>query len=227
MIGFSDNNSGGMVYSGPTTLMTAAKAASIAGQNAAANNQALQLANAISNQNGIIDLTALGDIELYSKPTSTLITTLGKNASNAAADVDNYVFNTDVFNKSYLAGTLTESTQAAYNDGFAGRNIQQHLRNENFGRGLCTERLTFTCYNAAGDQDSTIIQTLNFTPLTYSAVTGKQVPLPVDVSEAIRNTQFQNGIVTVDVNIWLNSMSQLYWFTPSGAKITCNIKWKA
>jgi hypothetical protein len=229
MIGFSDNNSGGMVYTGPTTLMTAAKAASIAGQNAAANNQALQLANAISNQNGIIDLrTNMGPIELYNKPTSTIITAVGKNAANANAAVTTYAFNNDVFNQSVLASDgTTASTQATYNDGFSGRNIQQHLRNENFGRGLCTSAITFTCFNSAGDQDPTILQQLNFTPLTYAVIGGRQVPMPIDVSSAIRNTQFQSGILTVLVEIWLNSMSQLSWSTPSGATITANIEWKA
>lgn len=192
------------------------------------NPQAAVIANAISNNNGVIDLRdGMGPIELYSAPTSTLVTTKGRNTGNSAdADITAYVFNNDAFKVNVLQSDgSTASLPAAYNDGFSGKNIGRHVQFENAGRGLMLNRITFTAINAAGDQDITILLGLDLAVLTYTVINGRMVPKVLDISEAIRNTQFQDGILTVLVEAWVCSLTQLSWNVPAGGTVTANIAW--
>lgn len=192
------------------------------------SNLSAMMALAANKQNGIIDLReSSGPIELYDKPKSTLLTTYGRNAAdNANLAVLAYAFNEDTYNVSQdAANPATASKATAYNDGFNGKNINRHIELANNGRGLKMVDITFTALNAAGDQDPTILQQLDFTITTYTVVGGRLMPKVLDVSSAIRNTQFQSGILTLLVEAWINGVTQLAWNVPAGATVSANITW--
>lgn len=160
-------------------------------------------------------------IELCDNPTNSTITFKGRNAANNAdAAVNAYAINADALNAS-------DGFVPTYDDGFSGKLINKHLAVRNLGRGLKVKSITFIALNSAGSQDSTVLQALNFNIVTYTVKGGTIVPKPIDLSAAIRNTQFQSGILTLEFpnGLWLNAVSQLKAYITSGATVTATIEW--
>ncbi len=196
-----------------------------------ANMLAAMMALAANKQSGIIDLRDGEVVELYDKPKSTLVTSYGRNAADDAdLAVNAYAFNTSIFNKTIGADGVTAALPEDYNDGTfqgkTGMNINQHINFGNAGRGLKLKQITFTGINAAGNQDPTVLEALAFTIQTYTSIAGKVKPKVYDISEAIRNTQYQSGILTLLIDAWVSSVVQLTWYVAAGATVTANISWE-
>ena len=159
-------------------------------------------------------------IELFDKPDTTTIVIEGRNAANDA-DAKNtaYIFNKDI-------GTATSGKLETYDDGNLGKLIQRHIVNSNYGRGLKTKRITFTGVNADGNQDKTVLQQAAFAAVAYTTNEGRQIPAVANIAKALRNTQFQSGTLTVDAEIWINSITQLSAVAPAGCTLTILIEWE-
>lgn len=197
-----------------------------AGSSIVPSNQAMQVAQAISQTNGIIDLRGSMPIELYDKPTTSLLTSKGRNAAdNANGEVQAYAFNEDAYNVSELTADGAAGYLVTYNDGFTGKNLRRHICFDNAGRGLAYNQLTITAKDSNGDQDVTLIENMQLTILTYTVIGGREKPVVVDLASAIRNTQFQSGIVTILLDGWVNSQTQFSWIVGSGATITVLVNW--
>jgi hypothetical protein len=195
-----------------------------------ANILAGMMALAANKQSGIIDLRNGEVIELYDKPRSTLITSVGKKASDSSAlAVSAFAFNTSVYNKTIGQDGTTAAISETYNDGIfqgvSGNNINQHINFANAGRGLQMKQVTFTGVNSDGQQDITVLEAMEFTIQSYTSIGGKTLPKVYDISEAIRNTQYQSGILTLLIDAWISSVTQLNWQVPAGATVTANITW--
>jgi len=187
---------------------------------------AATVAAAIAQSNGVIDLRdGTGQPkEYYSKPTSTLITTKGRNAAdNADGEVQAYVFNADVFNTSVLTAGGA-GFEPLYNDGFDGKNINRHILCDNGGRGLRFSQITFIG-KVDNTQDITVLQALNLQIQTYNVIGGAPKGDTFDVASAIRNTQFQSGILTILLDAWVNAETQVTWIVSSAATVTANFQW--
>lgn len=180
----------------------------------------VNLANAFQASQGVYRVSDK-TIELFDTPTTNTITMYGRNsADNADANNTVYALNTVDLNKA-------TGKAAAYDDGFAGLLIDKHLTVSNLGRGLLVKAITFIGLNAVGSQDATVLQQLNFNIVTYTVKGGTVVPKPIDLSSAIRNTQFQSGTLTLEFpnGLWLNTASQIKAYVVSGATVTATIEW--
>lgn len=189
-------------------------------QNMSSSAALIAQAVAASNQaNGIVDL-GLKDVELYDKPDTTTIVIQGRNAADSA-DVKNtaYIFNKDI-------GTATTGKLETYDDGNAGKLIQRHIVNANYGRGLKIKQITFTGVNADGAQDKTVLQQSAFAAIGYTTNEGRQIPSVTNIAKALRNTQFQSGTLTVKAPIWINAATQLSAVAPAGCTLTLLIEWE-
>jgi len=196
-----------------------------------ANAAATTLANALNQQSGIIDLSQGRQFELYVKPTSTVVTTYGLAVDGTTPGQSiSYIFNEAIYKTSVLSADGTSaSKQPTYNDGtfhnVTGGNINRHILCDNLGRGLNFKLITFVGIDGSGNQDITILQNMNLTVQTYNTQGGSPVPQTFDVSSAIRNTQFQSGILTVALDVWVNAETQMVWTTAAGATITATFIW--
>ena len=196
-----------------------------------ANAAATTLANALNQQSGIIDLSQGRQFELYVKPTSTVVTTYGLAVDGTTPGQSiSYIFNEAIYKTSVLSADGTSaSKQPTYNDGtfhgVTGGNINRHILCDNLGRGLNFKLITFVGIDGSGNQDITILQNMNLTVQTYNTQGGSSVPQTFDVSSAIRNTQFQSGILTVALDVWVNAETQMVWTTAAGATITATFIW--
>lgn len=188
-------------------------------QNLPASKQVDALANAIADKSGVSDLSNK-TIELYDKPDTTTITLEGRNAADSA-DANNtaYFFNKDI-------GVATTGKLETYDDGNLGKLIQRHIVNANRGRGMHIRRITFTGINAEGNQDPTVLQRANFGLQAYTTQGGRPIPSVLNIAKALRNTQNQSGQVTVDVDIWINAITQGTAFCPAGCTLTLLIEWE-
>lgn len=186
----------------------------------AAPKAEMNLANAFQASQGVYRVGE-ASIEMFDKPTTNTITFKGRNAADAANEaVTAHALNVDALNGS--TGYVP-----TYDDGFTGKLINRHLAVTNLGRGLRVKSITFIALNAAGSQDATVLQQLNFQVVSYTVKGGTVIPKPIDLSAAIRNTQFQSGTLTLDFpnGLWLNTASQLKAYIASGATVTASIEW--
>lgn len=180
----------------------------------------MNLASAFQASQGVY---RVGDptIELCDNPTNSTITFKGRNAAdNTNAAVNAYALNVDALNTS-------DGYVPTYDDGFTGKLINRQLAIRNLGRGLKVKSITFIGLNSAGSQDATVLQSLNLNFVTYTVKGGTIVPKPIDLSAAIRNTQFQSGILTLEFpnGLWLNAVTQIKAYITSGATVTATIEW--
>ncbi|MDF2449409.1 MAG: hypothetical protein K0R26_1913 [Bacteroidota bacterium] len=179
----------------------------------------VSVADAINNKSGVYQYPQDATIEKFGKPKSTLITSRGRNAANDAnAENTVYAFNTADFN-------VSTGLVPTFNDGFGGKNINKYVNIANAGRGLRGKSITFTAVDADGNQSLSALEGLEFAILSYSATGGRELPEVLDLSEAIRNTQVQQGVLTIAVDFWVNGVTQLSWVVPAGFTVTANISW--
>lgn len=180
----------------------------------------LNIANAFQQSQGVY---RVGDptIELCDNPTNSTITFKGRNAAdNANAAVNAYALNVDALNTS-------DGFVPTYDDGFTGKLINRQIAVRNLGRGLKVKSITFVALNSGGSQDASVLQALALSFVTYTVKSGIIVPKPIDLSAAIRNTQFQSGILTLEFpnGLWLNAVTQIKAYITSGATVTATIEW--
>lgn len=180
----------------------------------------MNLASAFQTSQGVY---RVGDptIELCDNPTNSTITFKGRNAEDSSNQaVTAYALNVEALNAS--SGFVP-----TYDDGFQGKLINRQIAIRNLGRGLKVKTITFIGLNSGGSQDATVLQALNLNFVTYTVKGGTIVPKPIDLSAAIRNTQFQSGILTLEFpnGLWLNAVTQFKAYITSGATVTATIEW--
>lgn len=185
------------------------------------------LANAIQNQSGVVDIRS-GEAPVYIMPLpkSSNYTIANSNASGAE-EVTVWVFNEDV-----LKNTLTDNVIASgkepvisYNDGFSGKLISQLIKFARGGRGMRVREITITGKNASGVQDDAAISSMDLAVQGYQAIRGTAVPQNYDLTEALRNTQFKDGMVTVKVDFFINCVNQIVFTCPKGYSYDLNFVW--
>lgn len=196
----------------------------VAQNNAPAN----QLANAIQNNAGIIDIRTGAVVdELYPLPDSTTFSVDASSAANSTA-IKVWVFNEDV-----LKSTIEDNTYVgapnkptlSYNDGFDGRLINGLIKNFRNGRGMRISEITVIGKDASDVQQDSAIMDMDLRLVAYNATRGSEQSKPYDLSEALRNTQFKDGMVTVKVDLMINAVSQLEFYCPLGYAYELRVKW--
>jgi len=176
------------------------------------------VAAAINQQSGIQNLSNGVVYDIYTIPTSLIYTVTSTNAGVAKTV---YAFNNDVLNAAVTTNdSAANSIVNTYGDGFLGRIYNQYLKTANGGRGIKMLGFTINATNftsGVGAPSALITLALN---LISANGQGSIIPIPFDLSEALRNTQYVSGMLTVKKEFYFNALSQLQMYLPINTSLT-------
>ena len=191
---------------------------------------AASLAKDIQNNAGKIDISEGMVIELWPVAKTTKVNVTNPNTAKSA-DVTVYVFNENTLKNTFSDNVYPDGAAdidkptVAYNDGFKGNFIKELIHGSNQGRGLKCVELTIIGKDASGVQSDEAILALDAALQSYNPVRGTAMPLNVDFGEAIRNSAFKDGFVTVAIEFWVNRVSQFTFPCPKGYSYELKFKW--
>lgn len=176
---------------------------------AATNTSANAIANAIQQNAGITNLSGGVTYNVYPIP-ATFTWSVSSNNGGGAASTTVYGFNNNVLNAAVTTnGSGAASIVNAYGDGFTGKVYEQFARSANNGQGVMIKGMTIQATNyTTGAQVTAPFSTMNMTIITTNGY-GPTVPVSIDWNEALRNTQYQSGILTIFKPWYLNSLTQI------------------
>lgn len=193
-------------------------------------NAMKQLGNAIANgiaqgNSNIFNLNMPGKpvYDVLPNPASMNFT-VSSLAGSGAESKTIYIFNEDVFNENLTDnGSGADSIITSYGDGFNGHWYNQAFKTygpntSNGNKGVRTYGWTVQCFTiSTGNQNSSIFSSMNFTWNPYNGY-GKPLAETMDFSQAIRNTQFQDGILTFAFDGYISSIGQYSLELPPDTK---------
>lgn len=170
--------------------------------------------SAIKSAQGVVNLSNGVIYNVFTIPTSFTVTNQSI-AGSSAVTVTQYLFNNSVMTAAVTTnGSAANSIVNMYGDGFSGRIYDAYLKSANNGFGIKMNGFTVICtQNSTGDQTSTPFNTLNMNLIAANGQ-GSVIPIPFDVNEAVRNTQYQVGTLTVNKEFFLSSLTQLSFQLP-------------
>ena len=135
-----------------------------------------------------------------------------------------YIFNEDVYNANLTDnGHGANSIVTTYGDGFNGHWYNNALKSYGSNSGAGNQGIRIYGFTvqfftiSTGNQNSSIFSTLNFTWAPYNGY-GAPKSVTMDFNQAIRNTQFQDGILTFQMDMFLNAMGQFSMSLPPDTK---------
>lgn len=187
-------------------------------QNLNANAFAAVLANGIAaginaNNVSVFDLGALSNVS-DSNPLNPYIYTLpslswkaSSIAGTSAADAQMYIFNEDRYivnptNNGHGAESISDS----YGDGFGSAWYNSLFQTT---PGFMIYGFTVAMSTiSTGVQNPEGLALLNLSWLNYNGYGGKSVPTEIPLGVAVRNTQFQDGILTVKFPMYITNQGQ-------------------
>lgn len=164
---------------------------------------------------GVVNVSGGKIYDIYTVPPVLNFTTASNNGGGAGT-VTQYIFNTSVLNPAVTTnGSGAGSITNTYGDGFSGRVYDSLLSNANGGSGVFIKGFTIqSTTTSTGAQISTPFNTLQMN-IQNANGQGGSTPVPVDVTAAIRNNQFQVGILTVVFPFTLNGLNQISLSLPA------------
>lgn len=177
------------------------------------------IAQAIQANAGITNLTNGVVYNVFPIPATFTWTVYSNNATGAVATTV-YGFNNNVMNAAVTTnGSGAASIVNTYGDGFSGKIYENYARSANNGQGVYIKGMTVQSTNyTSGAQTSTPFSTMNLTIITTNGY-GASVPVSIDFNEALRNTQYQVGILTIMKAFYLNSLTQLQLSLPANTQL--------
>lgn len=187
-------------------------------QNAETSVQSL--VSAISQAQGVVNIGAGQSIQGVKVPTSLTVSITSGEAANAVATTLNLfndaVFGNQVTNNGSGANTIT------YNWGdntSNGKYYTELCRLMNNGMGIGIRGFNIACTFLNGTSNQQFFSTANVTTL-LNTLRGNFIPREVSVEDAVRNTAFNSGLLTVVQPIMLNTLMQLTLEIPVGNIVT-------
>lgn len=161
---------------------------------------------------GVSNLSNGITYEIFTIPTSLTFTT-ASNGAGGGTTVTQNTFNNSILGQAVTTnGSATASIVNTYGDGANGLVYEQLFRSANGGRGVLILGFTIVA-TVGGSQSSTPFNTLSLT-LNSSNGQGSLIPVNIDLTEAIRNTQFLSGTLTVSKSFYMNGIEQLRYNLP-------------
>lgn len=164
--------------------------------------QALQQAQGVQNlSNGVV-------YNIFTMPTSFTATIYSNNGGGAATTTV-YLFNAGILNSAVTTnGSGAASIATTYGDGFSGNVYNQYFRSANNGMGVKFVGFTVIATNyTTGAQTASPLTTLSMNLINANGQ-GGTIPIPFDLSEALRNTQYQSGTLSVLKSWYQNGLNQ-------------------
>lgn len=196
-------------------LKTGTMQAQMTGLPNSVKSQAEALATAIQNQQGLSQINTGQIMDAYPMP-SSLTTTFSSNNGGGAGTVSMYAFNNSFLTDNPTNnGSGAASVSTTYGDGFSGRVYEQYAKTANMTKGLLITGLTIIATNyTTGAQTSVPFNSINMSLLVQNGF-GQTLPFPIRLNEAVRNTQYQTGILTPMVPFYVNCLSQVQLSLPA------------
>ncbi len=167
------------------------------------------------NGSGVINLNAAGVIyDMFTIPTSLTFSSSSASGGSAAT-ITQYIFNDTVMSPLVTDnGSGANSVTNTYGDGYSGRIYTQLLRSAKNAKGVRIKGFTLQITTAStGAQNASALNTMQM-QILYANGQGGATPVPINVSEALRNVQQQVGIFTVVKEFYLNAVSQISYSNP-------------
>jgi hypothetical protein len=180
------------------------------------------LGTAITNANkqntqGIFDLRngVVNDMPL---PPAVKFTSASNNAADAET-VTQYIFNNNSFTALVTDnGSGASSITNAYSDGFSGKWNEQAMRSYAGGQGLRVYGFNVQ-YTIAGVANPSALVGANMAWTVYNGY-NKSIPYDLDFSQALRNTQYNAGLLTFQWDAFLSSVGQFQIEVPANNTLT-------
>jgi hypothetical protein len=162
-----------------------------------------------NNTAGIVNLSGGKVYDIFTIPPVMTFSTVS-NAGTGAATVTQYIFNGTTMSAAVTTnGSGAASIVNTYGDGYTGKVYDAAITSWNQGRGVRIKGFTIqSTTTSTGAQTATPFATLQMQILNANAQ-GGATPVPVDVTAAQRNTQFQVGTLTVISEFYLNTLNQV------------------
>lgn len=185
-------------------------------------------ASQLQNNQGVYQYIkgATGAVELYTPALSTNYTVTNSNVADATS-ITAYMFNNNFFNTTPdSSGTGAGNTVTkTYDDGWNGKLIERTLAVANYGRGLRARFINIIATDASGNQSPVALSGCQLTLQSYTGNNGKPNPFPIPLSQAIRNTMYQSGTLTIELDMWVNAISQISFVVPKGCTLSVTVDW--
>ncbi len=177
-------------------------------------NIAAQVAQAVNANQGIINLSKGVMYNVYPMPTS-LTYSVSSNNGGGAASTTVYGFNNGTLNPAVTTnGSGAASIVNTFGDGLSGRQYANLALSANAGMGIKILGFTIQASNyTSGVATPSAFSTLNLTVITQNGY-GATVPQTIDLNQALRNTQYNSGMLTLVYGFYLNSLTQLQMVLP-------------
>ncbi len=180
------------------------------------------IAQTIAANQGVINLSKGITYDVYLIPTSLTYSVTSTNAG--AANTTIFAFNNNVLNAlvTVNSGGVAASIVNTFGDGFSGKVYEQYFRSANQGKGIKIIGFTLQITTLAGVATPAAFSTLAMTILSTNGY-GQNVPVSIDMNQALRNTQFNSGMLTLAYNFYLNSLTQISMSLPINTSLTLTL----
>ena len=174
-----------------------------------------QFAAAIQQQAGVMDISGGKAIAFTPKFTSASVT-VSSNAGGGAAATDVYIFNnTGLTALDTDNGSGAASIAYSWGDGRSGKGYERAFSSYNQGNGVGMKGFTLQVTNfTTGATLSTAFNTMSMQILIDNVMGGK-MPFSTDLAEAIRNTQFISGTLSLFKPFMFNDLMQINYQQPA------------
>ena len=189
-------------------------------QQAAAINapSVANIAQTIAKNSGVINLSNGVVYDVFMIPTSLSFSASSTNATGAVSTTI-YAFNTNSLNAAVTSNGSGTAIRFSYGDGFTGKAYEQYARSANGGKGLDIVGFTIQATTVAGVAKPTAFSTLNLTVISANGY-GAAVPVTIDLNQALRNTQYNSGMLTLGIAFYLNALTQMQMVLPVDTVVT-------
>lgn len=182
------------------------------------NTAANQLAQAIQQNSGVIDISSGKIVKDSPKPTSlnvTVTSATGVGAEDATINLFNNNFFTALDTDNGSGGGSISYT---WGDGFSGKGYERLFASTNGGDGIGIRGfLLQVTVNSTGASTAAYFNTMNMA-IEMINMMGRKAPFSADLVEAIRNSQYIAGTLTVRFPFVFNPYMQISYTQPANTK---------
>lgn len=181
------------------------------------------LVSAISQAQGVVNIGGGQSIQGVKVPTSLTVSITSGEAIGAVPTTLN-LFNDAVFSNQ-VTNNGSGANSITYNWGdntTNGRLYTELCRLMNNGMGVGIKGFNIACTFANGTSNQQFFSTANVTTL-LNTLRGNFIPREISVEDAVRNTAFNSGLLTVVQPMMLNTLMQLTLEIPVGNIVTLTV----
>lgn len=185
------------------------QATDVASLQLSTNNAAVQMANAISQTQGVVDLSAGQVISGIKVPTS-IKAVVRSNAGSGAISQSIKLFNNILFGAIVINnGSGVDSVVTTFGDKNSGNTYSRLMQILNQGNGINIKGMSVKASHISNGTPAAEFFTASNLKVLLADSEGNTIPFPLNIDEADRNTQQKDGLLTIFRPMQLNGLMQL------------------